>query len=230
MNPVNVADVIVQVPRPSWIATWGPVIGGSLTALAALAGVIITVGRARRSFLDERAENRRDRQRKVIADLIGVARQLNPLQSVLVFAWAKMDANDFVEWSATPSGTVLGELNQRRSDALLHARVEISDPPLRAAISAVREQINEIDRGEDAVTVMSTKRDGTRRLQAAVQQSVRMKELDRRLDELEDLAVQTLPVTIAHLSIIERLRRRCADAIAKPVADNNKAPSAVRPQ
>jgi hypothetical protein len=73
----------------------------------------------------------------------------------------------------------------------------VLDSPLRTAIATVRDQINAIDRGEDAATVVSVTRDSTRRLQAAVQQSFRIKELDRRMDALEDLSVETLPFTIA---------------------------------
>ncbi|QRY62735.1 hypothetical protein JVX90_00210 [Gordonia sp. PDNC005] len=190
---------IVQVPAPEsppWITTWGPLLVASIAALAALLGVAITVSVARRTFTDEQSEKRRDRQRDLIARLVGILSHEISLWYLTDVATSQMTSSDMAEFVNTDTGKALGRLKSERTDVLIRARYEVLHPSLRTAIEAVNTAIEAKVNDDSAETSADVRMVLAARLNAGAKQLELTRVIELAVQAVEAAALTDLPVAI----------------------------------
>lgn len=181
---------------PPWISTWGPLVGSCAVALIALMGVLITVMVARRTFREEQAEKRRDRQRTLIADLVAAIWKELPQQHVKIVATSRMTLADFTEYAHTDSVATLTTLIGDRSSLLLHARMEIRAKELADLLSEIDRLYQLMKNDPSGPIVIDTRASGEARTDAVGKQIEFLYALDNLVRSLEERAVTLLPVHI----------------------------------
>jgi hypothetical protein len=203
-------DITVNAPgATNALQSWLPVIGSAIVGAAALIGVLITVSRTRRSFLEELSESRRAHQREVIADLVVSGTRLHETQGMNFVAVPFMSSNDLLEWVDTDTSKLQRKLIAQRDRALIRARIEVRTASLKPRIDAIADALKAIeDAGPDAGVMASPERSHGERYAAGQRMKVLYDALNSRTIELREAAIDTLPVEIDAPSDAKKSRWR----------------------
>lgn len=181
----------------SWVVTWGPVVATGVAATLALVGVAVTVLVARRTFREEQAERRRDRQRDLIAELIGAVRE-----EVLHRRWSSplmAVANEAGLFSIleTDAYKRIADLAMTRECLLVRLKLEIRDPRLLGPISQLDELSRRIRDDKTVSLIIDTEASDADRKRGVRAMIEIVSAIDLALTQLERAAVELLPVHIA---------------------------------